>query len=160
MIKEIDTMPQRNEVLNKEIDLIQSCINRMAQNSFVVKGWTITLIAVVLALLPEKVDIQMLSIIGGIATLCFWYLDAFFLKMERLYRWKYEWVIEKRANSNKFYYDLDPYNKEMWLPDKNGKVRKEPYILRIMLTKTLLPIYIPLVLTAILSFSKSHFANI
>ena len=79
-------MAQQNEILIKEIDLIQSCINRMAQNSFVVKGWTITLVAVVLALLPEKVDMQMLSIIGVIATLCFWYLDAFFLKMERLYR--------------------------------------------------------------------------
>ena len=28
---------------HKEIDLIQSCINRMAQNSFQVKGWTVAL---------------------------------------------------------------------------------------------------------------------
>ena len=41
---------------HKEIDLIQSCINRMAQNSFQVKGWTVALFAVILALLPEKVE--------------------------------------------------------------------------------------------------------
>ena len=152
-------MAQQNEILIKEIDLIQSCINRMAQNSFVVKGWTITLVAVVLALLPEKVDMQMLSIIGVIATLCFWYLDAFFLKMERLYRWKYEWVIEKRTNSDKFYYDLNPYNEKMWLPDKSGKARKEPCVFRTMFTKTLTPIYVPLVLISILFFTKSFFSS-
>lgn len=32
-------------VMEKEIDLVQGCISRMAQNSFVIKGWTITLIA-------------------------------------------------------------------------------------------------------------------
>lgn len=71
-------MNDRKEVMLKEIDLIQACINRMAQNSFVIKGWTITLVAVVLALLPEKVDIRLLCTVGAIATICFWYLDAFF----------------------------------------------------------------------------------
>ena len=147
-------MVQQNEILFKEIDLIQSCINRMAQNSFVVKGWTITLVAVVLALLPEKVDMWMLSIIGILATLCFWYLDAFFLKMERLYRWKYEWVIKKRANSDKFYYDLNPYNEKMWLPNDENP-RKEPCVLKIMFTRTLIPIYIPLVFISLLFLIKS-----
>ena len=39
---------------HKEIDLIQSCINRMAQNSFQVKGWTVALFAVILALGPTS----------------------------------------------------------------------------------------------------------
>ena len=47
--------PVKMEELHKEIDLIQGCINRMAQNSFLIKGWTVTLFAVILALLPEKV---------------------------------------------------------------------------------------------------------
>ena len=101
------------EVLNKEIDLIQSCIGRMAQNSFLVKGWLITLIAVVLALLPESFNIRGLCIVGLAITICFWYLDAFFLKTEKLYRWKYEWVIQNRMSSQSHFYDLNPYNKEM-----------------------------------------------
>ena len=51
------TQDKKQEILYKEIDLIQSCINRMAQNSFVVKGWLIALVAVVLALLPEKFNL-------------------------------------------------------------------------------------------------------
>lgn len=82
----------RREILNKEIDLIQACITRLAQNSFMVKGWLITLIAVVLALLPETINIKILCIIGLVVCGCFWYLDGFFLKMEKLYRWKYKWL--------------------------------------------------------------------
>ena len=45
------------EEIHKEIDLIQACITRMAQNSFMVKGWFVSLYAVVLALLPEKINL-------------------------------------------------------------------------------------------------------
>lgn len=38
--------------LHKEIDLIQSCINRMSKNSFSCKSWNLTLIAGVFALTP------------------------------------------------------------------------------------------------------------
>ena len=30
-----------NEIIHKEIDLIQSCISRMANNSFLLKGWAV-----------------------------------------------------------------------------------------------------------------------
>ena len=40
------------EEIHKEIDLIQSCITRMAQNSFMIKGWFVSIYAVILALLP------------------------------------------------------------------------------------------------------------
>lgn len=61
---------------HKEIDLIQSCINRMAQNSFQVKGWTVALFAVVLALLPEKVEDTnkfLLGIVMLAISIMFWY---------------------------------------------------------------------------------------
>ena len=138
-------MPEKKEILEKEIDLIQACINRMAQNSFIVKGWTITLITVILALLPEKIDIRLLCAIVIVATVCFWYLDAFFLRTERLYRWKYEWVIANRPKSEEYCYDLNPYDEKMWLLDKDGKQRQAPTIRCIMFTKTLTPIYVPLV---------------
>ncbi len=140
----------KKEVMLKEIDLIQSCINRMAQNSFLIKGWTISLIAVVLALLPETFDVKILCLLGIIATLCFWYLDAFFLKMERLYRWKYDWIITNRLNSDKYYYDLNPHNENMWNVDNNGKTRKSPTIFKIMFSKTLMPIYLTLLLLSII----------
>ena len=42
--------------LFKEIDLIQGCINRMAQNSFMLKGWAVTLAAGIFALASKDTD--------------------------------------------------------------------------------------------------------
>ncbi|WP_058230001.1 hypothetical protein [Clostridium butyricum] len=50
-IKNINTT-----IIHKELDLIESCISRMAKNSFYLKGWYISLIAVILALLPKQID--------------------------------------------------------------------------------------------------------
>ena len=50
---------ERKAIMDKEIDLIQGCISRMAQNSFIIKGWAITLVAVALALLPETFDAKL-----------------------------------------------------------------------------------------------------
>lgn len=146
----------RKEILYKEIDLIQNCVTRMSQNSFMVKGWLITLISVVLALLPEKFNVQILCIVGIIAVLCFWFLDAFFLKTEKLYIMKYEWIIKNRKSSNEYIFDLDPYNSNMWLPqkDKKGKnqLPKAPSLLTMMFTKTLLLLYVPLIILTLLVF--------
>lgn len=128
---------ERKAIMDKEIDLIQGCISRMAQNSFIIKGWAITLVAVALALLPETFDAKLLCGVSVVVTACFWYLDAFYLKMEKLCRLKYQWVIENRQKSDMYCYDLNPHNKKMWSP----KTENEPCILRVMITKTLVPIY-------------------
>lgn len=137
-------MDNRKEIMAKEIDLIQACINRMAKNSFIIKGWAITLVTVILALLPKKVDVRLLCVIGIVATICFWYQDAFFLRTERLYRWKYEWVITNRLNSIEYCYDLNPNNEKMRSADNEGKPKRAPWVIRVMFTKTLTPIYLPL----------------
>lgn len=147
----------REDVLEKEIDLIQSCVNRMAQNSFVIKGWLITLITVILALLPEKIDICILSGVIIVATLCFWYLDAYFLRFERLYRWKYEWVIASRLHSDEFQFDLNPMNQQMWLLGKDGKQKNPPSVLRVMFTKSLIPLYGLIMVIAIFLLLNSVF---
>ncbi|MFR7994557.1 MAG: hypothetical protein ACLU6S_07195 [Clostridium sp.] len=144
------------EILNKEIDLIQGCINRMAHNSFIVKGGLVSLITVILTLLPEDFNIRILCIVSILITICTWYLDGFFLKVEKLYRWKYEWVIAKRLNTTEYMYDLNPYNKKMWLPNKNGSNKKAPNILEVMFSTTLLPIYVPTIIVVIFVFINSY----
>lgn len=146
----------KERVLEKEIDLIQGCINRMASNSFIIKGWLISLVAIVLALLPEKFDIRLLCVICLVITFCFWYVDGFFLKTERLYRWKYEWVIKKRLTTEKYCYDLDPYNEAMWLINKDGKNKKNPWVITAMFSKTLIPIYIPIIVLITFMFLNSY----
>jgi len=97
------------DILHKEIDLIQACITRMANNSFLLKGWAISIIAVVLALADKALDPVLLSSVVLIPLFSFWYLDAFFLRTEGMYRKMYEWVIEKRgAGDTTHLYDLNP----------------------------------------------------
>ena len=137
--KSINTSMYMEETLNKEIDLIQNCINRMADCSFKIKGWFITIISVVLALLfGQKCDTKIIILFIFVITGIFWYLDGFFLQQETFYRWKYEWVIKKRLEDNQMYlYDLNPVNKEMWLEPEN----KKPFIIKYILSKTLFPLY-------------------
>lgn len=95
--------------LHKEIDLIQGCINRMASNSFMLKGWTISLVAVVLALTEDRLNPLFLLCCVFIPLLCFWYLDAFFLRTEKMYREMYKWVLKERKEGDMEYqYDLTP----------------------------------------------------
>ena len=141
-----------NEELHKEIELIQSCITRMASNSFMLKGWLLTLIVAFIALLPENITRFYICLVILLIDLAFWYLDSFYLKQEKLYRWKYEWVITKRLEGNRdFMYNLDPYEKGMWLLNKSKSKnadtnvdkseKHQPNIIRVMMTKSLLPIY-------------------
>lgn len=149
---------EKKEILYKEIDLIQSCISRMSQNSFMVKGWLITLVAVILALLPENFNLNILCIISFIVIACFWYLDAFFLKTERLYRWKYNWVIINRLQSDDFIFDLNPHNSKMWLKSnivnesQNNTPILEPCIFRVMFTRTLILLYTPLIFLVTITY--------
>ena len=100
----------KQEILHKEIDLIQNIINRMANNSFLLKGWLITLIVAVLASTTEKIitdDISYFGLILILPLVVFWYLDAFFLHKEKCYRELYNWIIENRENSDKKLYSLN-----------------------------------------------------
>ena len=98
------------EILHKEIDLIQACITRMANNSFLLKGWVVSIIAVILALADKALEPALLSAVVLIPLFSFWYLDAFFLRTEKMYRKMYEWVLQKRNSEDSTYlYDLNPH---------------------------------------------------
>ena len=110
------------EIIHKEIDLIQNSINRMAQNSFFIKGWAITIVTVVLALMEKNIDPVYLCLILFIPLLSFWYLDAFFLQTERMYRKMYAWVLDARVkNDSAHLYDLNPHRFKDQV-DSRGKV--------------------------------------
>jgi hypothetical protein len=105
-------MSDKQENLHKELELIQSVITRMANNSFLVKGWTMTLISALIAFGKDIV----LEGQGGIYYLTamlvivipFWWLDAFFLKQERIFRRIYEKAIKDPNAEKRVRYDLNP----------------------------------------------------
>ena len=93
------------EYMLKEIDIIQDIIRRMAFNSFMIKGWAITL--VVVALLLKGTEYQVW--IAFIPLLVFWFLDAYFLWQERMYRKLYDWVIKNRLKTDEYLFDMNAY---------------------------------------------------
>jgi len=136
--------------LHKEIDLIQECIKRMASNSFLLKGWTISLVAIVLALSEKNVNPYFLGLAVLVPLISFWYLDAFFLYTEKLYRKMYEWVIAERPKSNdEKMYDLNPHRFKDQLKVKGSDRLESEWT--VMWSKTLRCFYaIPAVLVVLI----------
>ena len=69
----------------KHLEMIQQVITRMAGNSFLIKGWSVTLMSALLAL-SFKEGSKDMAWIALLPWLMFWILDGFFLRQERLFR--------------------------------------------------------------------------
>ena len=91
------------EYLFKEVALCQDIIRRMAGISFLVKGWTLTLVVAVMLLKGPGSQ----SYLAFMPLLLFWFLDGYFLRQERLYRKLYEWIIANRADSEEHLLDMN-----------------------------------------------------
>jgi hypothetical protein len=93
------------EYMLKEIDIVQDIIKRMAFNSFMIKGWAITLVVVTLLLKGAEYQVW----IAFIPLLVFWFLDAYFLWQERMYRRLYEWIIKNRLKTDEYLFNMNAY---------------------------------------------------
>jgi hypothetical protein len=93
------------EYMLKEIDITQDIIKRMGFNSFMIKGGAITLVVVTLLLKGTEYQVG----IAFIPLLVFWFLDAYFLWQERMYRKLYQWVINNRLKTDEYLFDMNAY---------------------------------------------------
>ncbi len=75
----------------KHLELVQGVINRMASNSFMLKGWAVTLVAGIFALAGKDTD-KLYFLVAYVPIVIFWGLDAYYLLQERLYRSLYDKV--------------------------------------------------------------------
>lgn len=78
----------------KHLEFIQLTIIRMNVNSFLLKGWTITLISALFALAAKDSNVKYVMI-AYIIIPSFWILDGYFLAIERRYRDLYNEVAKK-----------------------------------------------------------------
>lgn len=83
----------------KHIDIVQSTISRMAQNSFAIKGWTITVLVGLFVFL-QKDNFRNNMIIYLIPIIFFWVLDSYYLWQERLFRKLYNDIIVNVAEES------------------------------------------------------------
>ena len=77
----------------KHLELIQNVINRLANSSLFLKGWTVIFVAAVLGF-ATKDSKPMYVWLAAIPTLSFWILDGYYLNQERLFRRLYNVVRE------------------------------------------------------------------
>ena len=89
----------------KHLEFIQNAINRMASNSFRLKGWTVLLLSAMLAFFARYGEIGWYGIAVIAPLLAFWGLDGFFLSQERLFRSLYDRV--RTLKDNEIDYSMD-----------------------------------------------------
>src|SRR6266487_2496159 len=75
----------------KHLDLIQAVIGRLAGNSFLIKGWTITVAGAFFGFALSSHS-AWLAVTATVPILAFRWLDAYFLRAERLFRALYDEV--------------------------------------------------------------------
>ena len=92
----------------KHLELIQNVINRLANSSFFLKGWTVIFVAAVLGFATKDAK-PMYVWLAAIPTVSFWVLDGFYLKQEGLFRRLYDTVRETDENEIDFSMNTVPF---------------------------------------------------
>lgn len=110
------------------LTFIQGVINRMGQSSFLLKGWSVTIVAALFALAAKDSN-KMFALVAYFPAFMFWLLDAFFLHQEKLYRKLYDKVAEDSVISDKYTLNTEPVEPEV-----------DSYI-EVVFSKTLLPFH-------------------
>lgn len=112
----------------KHLEFIENVITRMNSNSFLIKGWVITLVSALFALAAKDSN-RLYALVVYVPLPMFWLMDGFFLSMERRYRSLYRFVSTLEENEINFDMATGKYNKgkNTWLCS--------------MFSKTLIPFY-------------------
>lgn len=94
----------------KHLEFLQSVITRMNSNSFLIKGWTITLVSALFALASKDANVNYV-LVSYIAIPVFWVLDGFYISQERQYRDLYAAVAAKAEADIDFSMNASSYCK-------------------------------------------------
>ena len=73
------------------LEVIQGVINRLSNNSFLLKGWSVILVSAMFALAAKDANFLFVYL-ASFPAIAFWLLDGYFLKQERLFRKLYDHV--------------------------------------------------------------------
>ena len=85
----------------KHLEFIQNVITRMNTNSFLIKGWVITITGALMALAAQNYNEKFISINLGVLA-AFWILDGFYLSQERKFRRLYSSIASKKEKEIDF----------------------------------------------------------
>ena len=106
MCKEGNASAMENK--RKHMEFIQAAITRMASNCFYLKGWSIAIVAAIVALSIKESDWKVYAC-ALFLTIMFWFLDSYYLRQEKLFRELYEKVAGKGEGAIDFSMDTSSY---------------------------------------------------
>ena len=96
----------------KHLEFIQNTINRMAKNSFLLKGWAITIIGGLLAFSIKEMDC-LYVLVSLVILIFFWLLDGYYLYQEKLYIKLYDHVRQQSVDKIDFSMATDYFKKDI-----------------------------------------------
>ena len=85
----------------KHLEFIQKIISRLSGNLFLLKGWSVTLIVGLLAVMAQQMK-PVYFLFAFCVLFIFWILDGYFLSMERCFRAVYDEVRLKKEKEIDF----------------------------------------------------------
>ena len=94
----------------KHMEFIQGVINRLATNSFQMKGWAVVLVSAILVLVARE-DRLDAACIALVPVVVFWGLDGYFLWQERLFRTLYNHVRKRNKDDTDFSLEVCRFRK-------------------------------------------------
>ncbi len=108
---------QIDENAIRYLEMIQGVITRMGSNSFALKGWTVTLVAGILALSSALTD-KTYILIAFVPILIFWFLDTYYLQMERQYRALFNYI--RKSENAQIDFDLRLNKDAVWMKNDDA----------------------------------------
>lgn len=89
----------REEYKRQHLEFIQGAINRMASNSFQIKGFTVAVVAILGSLYTANRE-YFCILSALLATILFALIDAYYLQLERKYRQLYDESVKMMDNDS------------------------------------------------------------
>lgn len=135
------------------LELVQNVVSRMATNSFSIKGWTVTLVAALMALSAATASEKLFFFITYVPTFAFWFLDSYFLSLEKIYRKIYEYAADdKLAIEEHYSLDKQIYINRYPAENNDNKYCGFKHVANCCLSKTVWPFYLGLIVLVSLIF--------
>jgi len=122
----------------KHLEFVQGIISRLANNSFLIKGWSITILTGLLAVYIATSS-EYFILLSLIPILIFWLLDSYYLWQERLFRDLYDEIVSGEHPSD-FSINFD-----------NVNVKTQKYF-SVLFSKTIFPLYASISILVIASY--------
>lgn len=97
---------------HKHLEMIQGVINRMAHNSFLLKGWSVVLVSAMFVLSAKEKNGYLVPL-AYFPAVAFWILDGYFLWLERLFRKVYDHVRCLDEQSIDYSMNIAPFLKDV-----------------------------------------------